>query len=240
MPGSPFRADAFEPFLADVERARTAAPLRAQDLAGTPLATVVDGLLVRTGGHATALVSLGMLKEPAQLAALVARHGGELIDMKQASESLVAVYRARLLVALAIAALLLVGMVGGVLRTWQRAVRVLLPMMLTTLLTLAVLRSTGVELNLFHLIGLILGAGLGLDYGLFFEHAGDGRADQLRTLHGLIVCSVMTLVVFALLGGSSIPVLRAMGTTVTLGVVGNFVLALLVSRHPVGQDHARA
>ncbi|MEG1678939.1 MAG: hypothetical protein RR326_02485, partial [Stenotrophomonas sp.] len=109
--------------------------------------------------------------------------------------------------------------------------RVLLPMLLTTLLVLAVLRGLGVELNLFHLIGLILAAGLGLDYGLFFEHAGDSHADQLRTLHGLLVCSVMTLLVFSLLGLSSIPVLRAIGSTVALGVVCNFVLALLISRH---------
>jgi predicted exporter len=97
---------------------------------------------------------------------------------------------------------------------------------------LALLRGCGVELNLFHLIGLILAAGLGLDYGLFFEHAGDNHADQLRTLHGLLVCSLMTLLVFSLLAWSSIPVLRAIGSTVALGVVCNFVLALLVSRHP--------
>ncbi|MNN41729.1 hypothetical protein D3C81_1558640 [compost metagenome] len=106
-------------------------------------------------------------------------------------------------------------------------------MALTTVLVLAVLRGAGVELNLFHLIGLILAAGLGLDYGLFFEHAGDSQADQLRTLHGLLVCSVMTLLVFSLLGLSSIPVLRAIGTTVALGVVCNFILALLISRHPM-------
>ena len=43
----------------------------------------------------------------------------------------------------------------------------------------------------------------------------------------------MTLLVFFLLALSSIPVLRAIGVTVTLGVVGNFVLALLIARHPV-------
>jgi len=118
--------------------------------------------------------------------------------------------------------------------------RVLLPMALTTLLVVAALRTAGVELNLFHLIGLILGAGLGLDYGLFFEHAGEGRDEQLRTLHGLIVCSVMTVLVFALLALSSIPVLRAIGSTVALGVVCNFVLALLVSRHPGGGVRAVA
>ena len=86
--------------------------------------------------------------------------------------------------------------------------------------------------TLFHLVALILAAGLGLDYALFFDHAGDDRAEQLRTLHAVIVCSLTTLLVFALLALSSIPVLRAIGSTVALGVVCNFVLALLIARHP--------
>ena len=131
------------------------------------------------------------------------------------------------------AALLLTVTVWIALRQPRRVLRVLLPMALTTLLILAVLRGLGVELNLFHLIALILAAGLGLDYALFFDHAGADRADQLRTLHALIVCSLMTLLVFALLALSSIPVLRAIGSTVAIGVFANFVLALLVSRQPV-------
>src|SRR5690606_4369881 len=54
---SPFRADAFEPFVADVAAARSAPPLRPADLAGTPLAAAVGGLLLEREGHATALVS---------------------------------------------------------------------------------------------------------------------------------------------------------------------------------------
>src|SRR3546814_10765240 len=70
--------------------------------------------------------------------------------------------------------------------TARRTVRVLLPMALTTLLVLAVLRLCGVELTLFHLVALILAAGLGLDYALFFDHAGADHADPLRTRHALI------------------------------------------------------
>jgi len=94
----------------------------------------------------------------------------------------------------------------------------------------AVLRVLGVELNLFHLVSLILAAGLGLDYALFFDHAGDDRDDQLRTLHAVIVCSLTTLLVFSLLALSSIPVLRAIGGTVALGVLFNFVLSLFIAR----------
>ncbi|KRG45237.1 hypothetical protein ARC78_03280 [Stenotrophomonas pictorum JCM 9942] len=229
---TPFRADAFAPFVRDLQQARSAPPLQPADLEGTPLATAVGGLLLQGPDHATALVSLGGLHDVEAVASAARAHGAELLDMKHASETLVAAYRGRVLLALAVAMVLLTATVWLALRSPWRVWRVLLPMALSTLLVLALLRGCGVELNLFHLIGLILAAGLGLDYGLFFEHAGDNHADQLRTLHGLLVCSLMTLLVFSLLAWSSIPVLRAIGSTVALGVVCNFVLALLVSRHP--------
>ncbi|MEA0668585.1 MMPL family transporter [Xanthomonas campestris] len=229
---TPFRSDVFAPFLQDLQTAKQAAPLAPKDLAGSPLATSVGGLLLGRSDRSTALVSLTGLRDPAVIASAVQGSGAQLLDLKEASESLVAAYRGRVLGALLLAALLLAATVAIALRSPRRIVRVLLPMALTTVLILAILRGMGVELNLFHLIALILAAGLGLDYALFFDHAGDDHADQLRTLHALIVCSQMTLLVFALLAASSIPVLRAIGSTVALGVLFNFILALLVSREP--------
>jgi predicted exporter len=232
LAGSPFRPDAFEPFVADVAAARRAPPLTARDLAGTPLAAGVGGQLLEREGPATARVSLSGLAQPGEVARTVRANGAQLLDLKQASESLVVAYRDRVLFALALAAVLLAATVWIALRSRRRALRVLVPMALSTLLVLAVLRGCGVELNLFHLVALVLGAGLGLDYALFFEHAGEDRGEQLRTLHAVIVCSLTTLLVFMLLALSSIPVLRAIGSTVALGVVANFAFALLLAREP--------
>jgi predicted exporter len=236
---TPFRPDAFTDFVHDVAIAKAAPPLAPGDLQGTPLATSVSGLLLQRPGRATALVSLTGLRDPAAVASIAAANGAQLLDLKQASESLVVEYRQRVLFALAIAAVLLVLTVWLALRQPRRVLRVLAPMALTTLLILAVLRGCGVELTLFHLVALILAAGLGLDYGLFFDHAGDSREEQLRTLHAVIVCSLTTLLVFALLALSSIPVLRAIGSTVAIGVFGNFVLALLITRQPAVADAGR-
>jgi predicted exporter len=112
-------------------------------------------------------------------------------------------------------------------------------MALTTLLIIGVLQASGVSMTLFHLIALILAAGLGLDYALFFEHAAHDRAEQRRTLHAVLVCSASTLMVFALLASSSLPVLRAIGLTVSLGVIANFILALLLTRPTVATHVAR-
>jgi predicted exporter len=164
-----------------------------------------------------------------------------LLDLKQASEDLVARQRVHILWSLAIAAVLLSVTVLVALRSVRRMGRVLAPMALTTLLILAVLHGLGVSLNLFHLIALVLAAGLGVDYALFFEAVEDDPAEQRRTLHAVVVCSLSTLLVFAALALSTLPVLRAIGVTVTLGIVSNFVLALLLTRPVVaGAKHARA
>jgi len=228
---SPFRAGVFAPFLADVQAARQASPLRPADLAGTPLDAVVPGLLVEDGqGRVTALATLGGLEDPAAVAAVADGAGARLLDLKETSESLVQAWRGQVLAALALAALLLVATVWIALRAPHRVARVVVPMAFTVVLTLAILRGFGVELTLFHLVSLVLGAGLGLDYALFFERTGSDRREQLRTLHAIVVCGSMTALVFGLLAVSSIPVLRAIGLTATIGVVGNFVLALLVAR----------
>ena len=124
------------------------------------------------------------------------------------------------------------AMVSPALTVWLEGIGFIAPGLPDWLAARAVLRGLGVELNLFHLVSLVLAAGLGLDYALFFDHAGDDRDEQLRTLHAVIVCSLTTLLVFSLLALSSIPVLRAIGGTVALGVAFNFALALLIARAP--------
>jgi len=232
---SPFDAQLFAPFVADIARARELRPLSPADLAATPLSLRIDSALFDRGGRWYGLVSLFDVHDPGAMAALgnAASPFVTFLDLKDASEQLVAAHRSHILLCLDVSALLLVVVIGFALRRVSRVLRVLAPMVLTTLVILAVLRASGVSLNLFHLISLVLAAGLGLDYALFFEHASDDPAEQRRTLHALLVCALSTLLVFALLAFSTVPVLAAIGITVSLGVVSNFVLALLLTRERV-------
>jgi predicted exporter len=233
--GTPFRPDVFEPFLEDVERARRLRLLTIERLRDSPLGASIEPLLTEHDQRATALVTFSGVQNVSALRELAASAGSgvTLLDTKDASETLVANQRSEILWSLVIAGLLLIGVVAFSLRKASRIYRVLAPMALTTLLIVGILQATGVSLTLFHLIALILAAGLGLDYALFFEHASDDRVEQRRTLHALLVCSASTLMVFALLAVSSLPVLRALGLTVSLGVLLNFILALLLTRPSV-------
>ncbi|HET7812059.1 MAG TPA: MMPL family transporter [Steroidobacteraceae bacterium] len=229
---SPFDERLFEPFVADIARARELPPLTRADLPATPLSLRIDSSLFAREGRWYGLVSLFEVHDPAAMAALGQATAPfvTFLDLKDASEQLVAAHRSHVLLCLDISAILLVAVIWIALRRVSRVLRVLAPMVLTTLISVAVLRACGVSLNLFHLISLVLAAGLGLDYALFFEHAADDDAEQQRTLHALLVCALSTLLVFALLAFSTVPVLAAIGVTVSLGVVSNFVLALLLAR----------
>jgi predicted exporter len=261
--GLPFKAKLFQPFLDDVAKAKTLPPLAPQALAGTPLELQVGALLLHHGDRWTGLITLGGVQDVAALEKFAATHATidagasrpttdssaptpknsaatlTVLDLKQSSEDLVSRQRLHILWSLAIAAVLLVVTILAALRSPKRMLRVIAPMALTTLLILAILHGAGVSLNLFHLIALVLAAGLGVDYALFFEAVEDDPAEQRRTLHAVLVCSLSTLLVFSALAASTLPVLRAIGVTVTLGIVSNFILALLLTRPAPGASHAR-
>jgi len=225
--GTPFRAGVFAPFLADVERARTQAPLTLDGIRGTGQAALVEGLLHEKAGATHAIVAFSGVTDVARLGRWAAAGPGiAFIDLKGEAAALVVAQRHRILACLAVAALLLAVVVRIALGGWRRVARVMAPMALTTVAIVAVLRGSGTPLDLFHLMSLVLAAGLGIDYALFFERTGDDHAERRRTLHAVLVSSVSTLMVFALLSLSALPVLRSIGVTVTLGVILNFLLAL--------------
>jgi predicted exporter len=230
--GMPFREGLFAPFLADVDAARHLPPLTAESLGDTALATRLQSLLpANDGAVARALVSLIGVRDAPALAAFAERQGSalHLLDLKAASESLSSVYRERVLLALAGALLLLLAALAIALRSMARVLRVIAPVLLASLLVVALLHAIGIAFSLFHLVSLVLAAGLGLDYALFFERAGRDPAEQRRTLHAIVVCVASTGLVFGLLATSGIPVLRAIGVTVALGVLTHFLLAAMIA-----------
>jgi predicted exporter len=230
--GTPFRPDAFAPFLDDVERARTLPPFTFEQARESPaFGAQLDALVVDQRGSYAALVTFSGVRDVAAVEAFAAQHAGTtLLDVQSASQSLVVAQRTRMLESLAVGALLLIAVVFVALRDAKRVARVMAPLTVTTFVVIAALQVAGVSLSVFHLISLILAAGLGLDYALFFEHAAEDTAEHARTLHAVLVCATATLMVFALLAAADLPVLRAIGAPVAIGVITNFVLALLLTR----------
>jgi predicted exporter len=237
----PFRPGLFSPFIDDVEAARTLPPLTPEAFERSPFGARLAAMLVERGGKWYGLAALDGVHDPAALVGIAAQTGGavRLLDLKSESETLVAQYRTRILQALAVAFVLLVLAVGLAFRNARRAWHVLAPMTLATLLAIAVLRACGVPLSLFHLVAVTLAAGLGLHYALFFERPVADANEARRTLHATLVCVAAAVLVFGLLATSAVPVLRAIGATVALGVAFHFILSTQMAMRADSSRHHR-
>jgi predicted exporter len=81
-------------------------------------------------------------------------------------------------------------------------------------------------LSVFHFVALLVVAGLGLDYGLFSSRPSTA-AEHKNTRRAVLVCVASTSATFGVLAFSSIPVLSAIGTTITTGCLMCWGLARL-------------
>ena len=99
----------------------------------------------------------------------------------------------------------------------RKALQVMLPVYAAIAMTIACLMLLGIGLSLFHLVSLLLVLGIGLNYSLFFSRAQPGTDSEQGTSLALSVCFLTTFAAFGCLATSRIPVLSAIGLTVTLG-----------------------
>ena len=218
--GLPFRPGLFEPFLHDVERARSGPLLEPADLRGTGLALKLHALLFPLNGEWVALMPLrGVADLDALSARFTALHepGAKLLDLRRETGRMIARYRGQTLklTALGIAAMfgLLAWGLGGALK----AARVLMPVLLAATVAAGMLPLFGSPLTLFHLVALLFVVGTGLNYSLFFNRVPRDPDERRRTLLSLTVCCLAVLCSAGALALSATPVLRAIGVTVLAG-----------------------
>jgi len=233
MAGLPFQPGLFEPFLAAVEAARTGSLLRPQDLSGTTLGLRVGSLLFQSSRGWTALVLLKEVRDPNSLARGLTRQGYEgvyYLDIKAETNRLVAGFRDEVLIRLAGGVGLIVLVVWLGFKSWRLVLAALLPVGLAINMDVAVLLWLGERLSLFHLVSLLLVLGIGTNYGLFFSRPEPDPAMRQRTLYGLLACSSATITVFGMLALSALPVLKAIGQTVAIGIFGSLLLALVLAQ----------
>src|SRR5437660_1267082 len=242
LSGAPVSASRLEPFVLDVERARSAPPLTRADLEGTSFAAAVDALLVRSADGWSALLPLVALGsgdlEPAAVAQVRAALAGEprvhtvLLDLKAEADRLYSSYlteAARLALA-GLGAIVLLLVLA--LRSPGRVARVVAPLALAVLAVAGVLVALGGRLTILHLVGMLLIVAVGSNYALFFYRGGEppGRASLPLTLASLLVANIATVLTFAVLACSRVPVLAELGSTVAPGTLLALVFSAQLSR----------
>ena len=233
---------ALDPFVQQVSAAREAAPLSRAQLEGTSFALAVDALLWRRDGNWHAILPLrantsgphaGEIDLSTIRQALATLAGGklEVLNIKQETDALYASYlnEAIHLSLAGFAAIVLLLL--ATLRSIRRVVRVILPLLLAVLVVAAALAVSGVALTILHLIGMLLIVAVGSNYALFFDRRAS-EADRTAlplTLASLLIANTCTVVGFAVLAFSSVPVLSALGTTVAPGALLALWFAALIA-----------
>jgi predicted exporter len=103
-------------------------------------------------------------------------------------------------------------------------------LLLAVLIVTAALGLAGVELQLLHLIGLLLIVAIGSNYALFFDRLADDLASEAQTVASLLVACLTTAIGFGTLALAEHPVLQAIGMTVGPGAILALILSALFSR----------
>ncbi|SNY98276.1 MMPL family transporter [Halomonas sp. hl-4] len=117
-----------------------------------------------------------------------------------------------------------------------RAWRVLLPPLGAVLATLALFSALNIGLTLFHLLGLLLVLGIGLDAGIFSTEHPDSPAVWLA----ISLSCASSLLAFGLLSFSATPALHYLGLTCLVGLAAVWALvpfARAKTRRAISQPH---
>ncbi len=238
--GLDFRADAFQPFLADVAAARGMAPVLPADVTPPLLAARIQPLLVADRGQWFGLIAPSGVRDPARLAAALRAAGADYIDVGASMNAILADYTGtawRWLGAGAAAALLALA-VG--LRDAARLLKVAGAIAAALVVTVALLTAFGMRLSLINLVSLQFVAGVGLDYALFFARAQRDAEERARTLRTLLTCNTMTVLSFGLLALCRTPLLNQIGLTVAIGAFAALAFAFLFAGPRPGAAEAAA
>lgn len=208
----------------------TAPPLRIDewlaDAASTPWRDLWLGAI---GSDYASIVSLSGIRDVAALGALPARlQGVQFVDRVATVSDLLARYR-RLALLLLVTAYGLIGAALALRYGWRDALRLLAAPLGAALLTLAALGISGNPLNLFHILGLFVVLGLGVDYAVFLREA---KAARGATLLAISLSTLGTILSYGLLAFSATPFIRAIGLTLLIGIGCTWLLALLLQRQP--------
>jgi predicted exporter len=225
----------FEEFVEDVIASKTMTPLTWDAFRASGLQLPLDELLHTTREGWLGIIQLAKVVQPDELSRRLGQWpatGVSFMDLKRETGALVDEFRSEALTRVGWAALAVVVMLAVTLRDPGRLLRVVGPVLIAVAVSAAMPLLSGVRLNLFHLVSLLLVAGIGLDYSLFFTRPGIGKGEFLATLHAVTVCAVSTSAVFALLTFSAIPVLHAIGVAITTGVVAALLLTWAFSLGP--------
>lgn len=228
LAGLPFRDDLFEPFPAELARARNAPIVTEADLEKTALGVGLRATLFASAGGWTGLAPLSVVRDAAAIQRAVDAMRDPAVaffDLKAESDGIVATHGRRSVVlgAIGLAFIAIVLWFGQ--RRLAQVTRILVPVLAAIAATAMITVALGTPLTFLHIVSLLMVLGAGVNYSLFFANASDAAPERARTTFSIVVATATTLVGFGVLAFANTPVLRTIGLTVAIGAALSFVLA---------------
>lgn len=197
-------------------------PLSLAALLASPLSTIASGFVLDDlPGEAPALLLThlrGVRDVTVLRSAIATIPEARYFDQRSVLSSTYAAFRARAFELLAAGLFAVLGMVLVRYRSLRRSLAAVMPAVLASAATLSVLAVLGVQLDLFHVLGVLLVLSMGEDYGVFLVENDSGE-DLPATALGIALACASTVFSFGLLAFSAIPALRSLGQVVSIGVL---------------------
>jgi len=219
-----FRSDAFATAFEDLDSPPP--PLTLDDLRQSSLAPLLTTLALPIGDQLAVITYLRDVRsDEAVEAALADLEGVVFFEQRKFINEVYAEFRATSLRQILVGTVLVAAVLMLRYRRARPALAALLPSLLVVAVLLASFAALSVEMNLLHVIALMMIMGMGVDYGVFLVDSVDDAEGFSATMLSLLISCLTTVLVFGTLAISEHPALRAIGVTTGGGVLLAFLFA---------------
>ncbi|VAX15179.1 hypothetical protein MNBD_NITROSPINAE04-281 [hydrothermal vent metagenome] len=224
-----FKKDTFEPFIRDVIDASSSKFANLENMRGTPIGLKLSLLLKKVDGKSIALIPLYRVQNEndlIELAKSTGKHGVRYINIKSESTNLIKEYRSEAVTACILGLFAIIVALFVFLDSIRDIGRILISVAGPIAIVMFILSRLEGGLSIFHLVSILLVAGLGIDYALFLNRDFPTQEERNRTLSSALICNISTILVFGILAMSELYVLSSIGSTVFLGAALSLVFSL--------------
>ena len=221
-----FRPQAFAAF-SEALAADPPPPLSFGELERSPLGDLVRSFVVTLADDKKAVLTFlrGVSDTDALAASLRGLDGVHFFDQRTFLADTYRTYRERTLQLVGVGLLVVLMMVWMRYRRTGPTLAAFVPAGLAGAATLGALGLLGAPVNLLNVVALLLVMSMGVDYGVFLAEAAGDRQHLVATLLSLVIACLSTVLAFGLLGMSTMPALRAIGVTTSIGIFASLLLA---------------
>ena len=227
----PVKRKTLEPFVTDSNSVHNAPLINQDSFSGTSLHEVIKSLLYPVGDK---WVAIGIVKDAADtpinpqsiktLLEKVPELDAQYIDLLNESNQMYEQYVLGTLSSCLFGVLGIFILLSAVRRSIPDAIRIMAPLVISSVVVAGILVLSGVSLTLLHAVGFLLIFAIGSNYALLVQNH-QGEADPI-TIASLIVACLATMFGFGVLAFTEVPVLKAIGQTVGPGALLSLFFAL--------------